>query len=138
MTPPSPDGTRAEEAAPLVLVVDDDERNRRLAADVLRLAGLRILEAATGSEAISLATAEQPDVILLDLQLPDLDGTAVARELRADARTTGIPVVALSALRLEGREDWLREAGFSGFLAKPIDVAEFPDRVRGYCRGPAS
>ena len=124
--------------APLVLVVDDDGRNRKLAVDVLRLAGLRTLEAATGGEAIARATAERPDVILLDLQLPDLDGTEVARDLRADPRTAEIPVVALSALRLEGREDWLREAGFSGFLGKPIDVPEFPDRVRGYCRGAAS
>ena len=74
------------------------------------------------------------NVILLDLRLPDLDGTDVARELRGDARTAEIPVVALSALRLEGREEWLREAGFAGSLAKPIDVAEFPRRVRGYCR----
>ena len=114
-------------------MVDDDERNRRLAGDVLRLAGLRTLEAATGAEALSLASAELPDLVLLDLQLPDLDGVAVARELRSDARTAEIPVVALSALRLDGREAWLREAGFDGFLAKPIDVAEFPQAVRGYC-----
>ena len=134
MTSRSPDGVPT---APLVLVVDDDERNRRLAGDVLRLAGLRTLEAATGGEAIAVATAERPDVVLLDLQLPDLDGTDVARELRGDARTAGIPIVALSALGLEGREGWLREAGFTGFLPKPIDVAEFPDRVRAYCRGAA-
>ena len=118
----------------LVLVVDDDERNRRLAVDVLRLAGLRTVEAGTGAEALSLASAELPDLVLLDLQLPDLDGVQVARELRADARTAAIPLVALSALRLDGREEWLREAGFDGFLAKPIDVAEFPRVVRGYCR----
>ena len=125
MTPPSPE---------LVLVVDDDERNRRLAVDVLRLAGLRTVEAGTGAEALSVASAELPDLVLLDLQLPDLDGVAVARELRGDARTAEIPIVALSALRLDGREEWLREAGFDGFLAKPIDVAEFPRVVRGYCR----
>ena len=124
MTSPSPD---------LVLVVDDDERNRRLAGDVLRLAGLRTLEAATGAEAIAIASAELPDLVLLDLQLPDLDGVQVVRELRAGARTAEIPVVALSALRLDGREEWLREAGFDGYLAKPIDVAEFPRVVRGYC-----
>ena len=123
----------ASSSPELVLVVDDDERNRRLAGDVLRLAGLRTLEAATGAEALSLASAELPDLVLLDLQLPDLDGVAVARELRSDARTAEIPVVALSALRLDGREAWLREAGFDGFLAKPIDVAEFPQAVRGYC-----
>jgi two-component system cell cycle response regulator DivK len=115
-------------------VVDDDERNRRLAVDVLRLAGLQTLEAGTGAEALSVASAGLPDLVLLDLQLPDLDGAQVVRELRGDARTAEIPVVALSALRLDGREEWLREAGFDGFLAKPIDVAEFPRVVRGYCR----
>ncbi len=135
MTSGSPDnGPGTGESAPLVLVVDDDERNRKLAGDVLRLAGLRTLEAATGAEALALAFAELPDVILLDLRLPDLDGTEVARELRGDARTAEIPVVALSALGLEGREEWLRETGFAGALAKPIDVAEFPRVVRGYCR----
>jgi two-component system cell cycle response regulator DivK len=134
MTSPSPDaGLVGEEHGPLVLVVDDDARNRRLAVEVLRLAGLETVEAGTGAEALSHAFAKRPDLVLLDLQLPDLDGVAVARELRADARTAEIPVVALSALRLDGREAWLREAGFDGFLAKPIDVAEFPHVVRGYC-----
>jgi two-component system, cell cycle response regulator DivK len=136
VAPPSPRGGRGVGETPLVLVVDDDERNLRLAGDVLRLAGLEILEAATGAEALSLASAALPDVILLDLQLPDLDGTDVARELTGDVRTAAIPIVALSALRLDGREEWLREAGFAGFLAKPIDVAEFPRLVRGYCRDP--
>lgn len=114
--------------------MDDDERNRKLARDVLELAGLRTLEAATGAEALALAFAELPDVILLDLRLPDLDGTDVARELRGDARTAEIPIVALSALRADGDEEvWLREAGFAGSLAKPIDVREFPGQVRGYC-----
>lgn len=122
---------------PLVLIVDDNERNRRLARDVLRAAGLRTLEAATGGEAIALAAELEPDVILLDLELPDVDGTAVAAELRKGSRTARIPVVALSARPYAGDRDTLRAAGFAGYLEKPIDVRTFPDQVRSYCR-PAS
>ena len=102
---------------------------------MLRAAGFRTLEAATGAEGIALATEQRPDVILMDLRLPDMDGTEAARTLAEDARTARIPVVALSALRLEGGGDWLRAAGFAGYLEKPISVAEFPDQVRRYCRG---
>jgi two-component system cell cycle response regulator DivK len=113
--------------------VDDNEKNLKLARDVLRSAGFRTLEAATGAEGIALAEAKLPDLVLLDLRLPDMDGTEVARELRDRARTQGIPVVALSALRLTDHDDELRAAGFAGYLEKPISVAEFPNQVRGYC-----
>ena len=117
---------------PLVLIVDDNEQNRKLASDVLRAAGLETIVAATGAEGVALATEALPDVVLLDLRLGDMDGTAVARELQADARTAAIPVVALSATLLEGSEDWLRAAGFAGAIEKPISVKEFPDQVRSY------
>ena len=120
---------------PLVLIVDDNDRNRKLARDVLRLAGFRTLEAVSAAEAIELASALQPDVILMDLRLPDLDGTEAARTLRSDPRTSRIPVVALSALPLDDSEDWLLDAGFAGYVAKPIDTDEFPDLVRRFCAG---
>jgi two-component system, cell cycle response regulator DivK len=120
---------------PLVLIVDDNEKNLRLAREVLRVAGFRTLEASSGAEAIALAAERLPDVILLDLRLRDMDGADAARELRQASRTSRIPVVALSALPLEVDSDWLRAAGFSGFLAKPIDVRAFPDQVRRYCTG---
>lgn len=101
---------------------------------MLRAAGLRTLEAATGGEAIALAGEGLPDVILLDLRLPDMDGMDVARALERDPRTARIPVVALSALRYAGDSDRLLAAGFSGYLEKPIDVGAFPERVRSYCR----
>ena len=119
---------------PLVLIVDDDERNLRLAGDLLRAAGFRTLEAGSGAEGIALAGELLPDVILLDLRLPDLDGTDVARVLSEGPLTAGIPVVALSALRVDADEDWLRAAGFAGYLEKPIDVRRFADQVRGLCR----
>jgi two-component system cell cycle response regulator DivK len=120
---------------PLVLIVDDNDRNRKLAGDVLRLARFRTLEAVTAAEGIALASEHLPDVILMDLRLPDLDGMDAARMLRAEPRTARIPVVAVSALPLDGREDWLFDAGFAGYLVKPIDIDELPDVVRRFCAG---
>jgi two-component system cell cycle response regulator DivK len=118
---------------PLVLIVDDNDRNRKLASDVLRLARFRTLEAATAAEGIALASEHLPDVILMDLRLPDLDGTEAARMLQADPRTSRIPVVAVTALPLDARDDWLFDAGFAGYIVKPIDIDEFPDVVRRFC-----
>lgn len=125
------------QAVPLVLIVDDNDRNRKLARDVLRLAGFRLLEAATAAEGIALASENLPDVILMDLRLPDLDGSEAVRLLRADPRTSGIPVVAVTALPLGTRDAWLFDAGFAGSIRKPIDIDELPDAVRRFCaRGP--
>jgi len=116
---------------PLVLIVDDNERNLKLARDVLHAAGFRTLEAANGREAITVALAQLPGVVLLDLRLPDMDGTDVARELAAEPRTCGIPLVALTALEPEAER--LRAAGFTDHIRKPIDIVTFPEQVRGYC-----
>jgi two-component system cell cycle response regulator DivK len=118
---------------PLVLIVDDNDRNRKLASDVLRLARFRTLEAATAAEGIALASEHLPDVVLMDLRLPDMDGAEAARMLRAEPRTSRIPVVAVTALRLDAREAWLVEAGFSGVVLKPIDTDSLPDLVRAFC-----
>jgi two-component system cell cycle response regulator DivK len=114
-------------------VVDDNEKNLKLARDVLHVGGLRTLAARTGAEGIALAGEHRPDVILMDLRLPDVDGAEVARALADDARTAQIPVVALSAMHLE--DEYVRAAGFAGFLAKPISVRDFAQQVRGYCGG---
>jgi CheY-like chemotaxis protein len=119
---------------PLVLIVDDSDRNRKLARDVLRQAGFRALEAATAAEGIALASEYLPDVILMDLRLPDLDGTEAARLLSAEPRTSRIPVVAVTALSLDADDAWLVDAGFGGYIVKPIDIDAFPDLVRGFCR----
>jgi two-component system cell cycle response regulator DivK len=136
VTPPSPaapvPGPASREQSPLVLIVDDSEMNLKLARDVLRAAGFRTLEAASGAEGIALAAEQLPDVILMDLRLPDMDGTDAARILGAGSRTVGIPVVALSSLPAGGG-DWFLAAGFAGYLEKPISVGEFPEQVRRYC-----
>ena len=115
--------------APLVLIVDDNEKNLKLARDVLLAAGFRTLEAVTAGDAIVLAEEHLPDVVLMDVRLPDMDGTLAARRLGERSQTSGIPVVALTSLTLDD------VAGFAGYLAKPIDVEAFPEQVRGYCRG---
>ena len=136
MTSPSPETSNGERPAdaPLVLIVDDSDKNRKLAREVLRAAGLRTIEAACGSEAIAIAAKCLPDVILLDLRLPDMDGMDVARGLRGRAATGRIPVVALSASYRAGGSDRLLAAGFDGYLRKPIDVRTFPEQVRGFCK----
>jgi two-component system, cell cycle response regulator DivK len=116
----------------LVLIVDDNEKNMRLARDVLRLAGFRTLEAGTGGESISLAHEHLPDVILMDIRLPDMDGTVAARTLKEDPRTARIPIIALTSLAMKGDRELLLGAGFDGYLEKPISVREFPEQVRGF------
>jgi two-component system, cell cycle response regulator DivK len=128
-----PARSHGPEPEPLVLVVDDNEKNLKLARDVLRAGGFRTLEATSGAEGMALAAEHLPDVILMDLRLPDMDGTDAARRLGDGPRTARIPVVALSSLPFEGDGGWLLAAGFAGYLEKPISVAEFPEQVRRYC-----
>jgi len=116
---------------PVVLVVDDDARNRKLVRDVLRRAGLGTIEAAVAEDGIALARAHVPDLVLMDLRLPDLDGAEAVRRLKADPATARIPVVALTAVA--GAREALLEAGFVAYVVKPIDVQALPDEVRRLC-----
>jgi two-component system cell cycle response regulator DivK len=113
---------------PLVLVVDDSPTNLKLARDVLDAAGFETIGAATGVEALELARRHRPSLVLMDIRLPDIDGTEAARLLADGAETADIPVVALTSLAID------EVAGFAGYLAKPIDVDAFPEQVRSYCR----
>jgi two-component system, cell cycle response regulator DivK len=122
--------------AELVLIVDDNEKNGKLARDVLELAGMHTLSAATAAEALTLARELQPDIILMDLRLPDLDGAEATRLLGADERTAHIPVIALSALPADEAGPWLRDAGFAAYIEKPIDVSAFPGQVRLHFASP--
>ena len=120
----------------LALIVDDSELNRKLERDLLRSAGFETLESATGAEALRLAAEHAPDVILMDLRLPDMDGAEVTRRLAADPRTARIPVLAISAQRLQAAGDWLEAAGFAGWIEKPIRVDRFADDVRRHAERP--
>ena len=117
----------------LVLIVDDNEKNLRLARDVLRASGFRTVEATTGEQAVAVATEQLPDVILMDIRLPDIDGTEAASRLKRGPRTAAIPIVALTSLAMKGDREWFLASGFDGYLEKPISVRELPDQVRGFC-----
>ncbi len=116
-----------------VLIVEDNQKNMKLFRDVLLAKGYRTLEATTGGEAIELATEHAPDLVLMDIQLPDLDGVQSLRRLRADERTAGIPVLALTAQAMQGDRERFLAAGFDGYLSKPVDVRELIETVREHC-----
>jgi two-component system, cell cycle response regulator DivK len=116
----------------LILIVDDNEKNVKLARDVLRFAGFRTLEAGTAAEGISLAVEHLPDLVLMDIRLPDLDGTVAVHRLKSDGRTARIPVVALTSFAMMGDRERFMAEGFDGYLEKPISVREFPEQVRSH------
>jgi two-component system cell cycle response regulator DivK len=120
-------------AGPLVLIVEDNDKNLKLARDLLQHDGFRTLEADTAAAGIALAEQHVPDIILMDIQLPDMDGVTALGRLRALAATTTIPVVAITAFAMAADRERLLAAGFDGYLAKPIDIHEFTDRVRKFC-----
>jgi len=117
-----------------VLLVEDNPRNLKLARDVLEHAGFAVTAVTSGEEALAAALAAAPDVILMDLQLPGIDGHTALSRLRADPMTAGIPVVAVSAFAMQADRERALGAGFDGYLMKPISVRDFPDQVRGHAR----
>jgi two-component system, cell cycle response regulator DivK len=120
-----------------ILVVEDNEKNMKLFRDVLGATGYRTVEATTGGQAVLLATEQAPDLVLMDIQMPDVDGVEALRRLRADERTAAIPVLAVTAQAMQGdRERFLAE-GFDGYLSKPVNVRELIGTVRQHCEGRA-
>jgi two-component system cell cycle response regulator DivK len=114
----------------LVLVVEDNEKNMKLFRDVLQASGFATLEATTAEEGIRLALANRPRLVLMDVQLPGIDGVEALARLRADERTAAIPVLALTAQAMRGDRERLVAAGFDGYLPKPVDVLELIDVVK--------
>jgi two-component system, cell cycle response regulator DivK len=119
-------------AGELILVVEDNQKNLKLVRDLLQLKGYRTLEAETADQGLALAAAHCPQLILMDIQLPDPDGMAALNRLRAEPRTAAIPVVALTAFAMKDDRQRFVGAGFDGYLAKPIDVRAFADQVRAF------
>ncbi|MFQ5656778.1 MAG: response regulator [Candidatus Methylomirabilales bacterium] len=115
-----------------ILLVEDNPANRRLAEFLLKSHGYFVYEAMTGQEALELAKTHVPDLILMDLQLPGLDGFAATRILKEDAATKDIPIVALTAYAMKGDAERALEAGCDGYITKPIDTKEFPVAVSRY------
>ena len=121
--------------SPQILVVEDNERNMKLFCDILQASGFGTLEARTGERAVEVALEHGPDLVLMDIQLPDIDGVAALGRLRADGRTASLPVLALTAQAMEGDRERFLAAGFDGYVSKPVNIAEFVATVKLYCEG---
>ena len=116
-----------------VLIVEDNEKSMKLFRDVLAAMGYRTLEATTGRQAFELAVEHGPGLVLMDIQLPDLDGVQALQRLREDHRTAAIPVLALTAQAMHGDRERFLAAGFDGYLSKPVDIRELVGTVRDHC-----
>ena len=115
-----------------ILLVEDHERNRKLVRTVLEFRGYEVIECDDGTPSLELAREHRPLLVLMDIQLPVMDGITALRRLRADPATASIPVVAVTASVTPGERDRVVAAGFNGYIAKPIDVATFGPLVDGF------
>jgi two-component system cell cycle response regulator DivK len=114
----------------LVLIVEDNEKNRKLVRDTLQFKGYRTIEAETGEDGVRLAREQQPALVLMDIQLPGIDGITALGQLRADETTRHIPVMAVTASVMAQDRQKIVNAGFDAFQGKPISVREFLDAVK--------
>ena len=117
----------------LVLIIEDNDKNLKLTRDLLQVKGFRTVEATDAAAGIALAVEHRPQVVLMDIQLPDMDGREALAVLRSDARTADIPVIAVTAFAMSGDRERFLEAGFDDYVTKPIDVRAFPDLVGSFC-----
>jgi two-component system, cell cycle response regulator DivK len=115
-----------------ILVVEDSERNLKLVRDVLQYAGYDVIAASSGEQGVALARERVPDLVLMDLQLPEMDGAEALRILRDDPLTQGIPVVAVTAFAMKDDRERALDAGFDNYIEKPISVRALPDQIRGF------
>ena len=121
--------------AKVILVVEDEPSNLKLIRDLLQRAGYETIEATNGKQAVELARARKPDLILMDVGLPVMDGLEATRILKADAATENVLVVALTAYAMEGDEERMLQVGCDGYLTKPIDIKQFLKKVAEYLSG---
>ena len=113
-----------------ILIVEDNEKNMKLARDILRAKGYATLEAVTGLDGVKLAHEHVPDLVLMDIQLPDINGIDAFARIRGNAATAKVPVVAFTASVTTNDRSRIGDAGFDGFLGKPINLKEFLETVR--------
>ncbi len=116
-----------------VLIVEDNEKNMKLVRDVLQATGYRTLEAVTGEQALEMAASNALALVLLDVQLPGIDGVEALGRLRSDERTASIPVLALTAQAMRGDRERFLAAGFDGYLSKPVNIVELLRIVEEHC-----
>jgi two-component system, cell cycle response regulator DivK len=121
----------------LILIVEDNERNLKLVRDVLQVKGFKTIEAGTAELGIELAASSKPDLILMDIQLPGMNGIDALKVLRANPATAAIPVVAVTASVMQQDRTLITEAGFDGYIGKPINIKEFLQSVNHALAGKA-
>jgi two-component system, cell cycle response regulator DivK len=122
---------------PRILIVDDNAMNVDLVSFLLAADGMQVESAADAAQASARIAAQHPDLILMDIQMPGVDGLELTRRLKADAATREIPIVALTAYAMKGDEERMLAAGCDGYIAKPVEVASFTRRVRSFLSGSA-
>ncbi|MBI2799858.1 MAG: response regulator [Gammaproteobacteria bacterium] len=113
-----------------ILIVEDNDKNMKLARDILQAKGYATLEAISGEDGVRVATEQLPDLVLMDIQLPGINGIEAFRQIRADPRTAGIPVIAFTALVTPTDRSQVTAAGFDAFLSKPINLKEFVATIK--------
>ena len=118
-----------------ILLVEDNERNRKLVRTILEFRGYEVIECEDGTPSLELARQHKPALVLMDIQLPTMDGITALARLRADPETSAIPVVAVTASVTPGERERVVAAGFNGYVAKPIDVSTFGDMVDKHVAG---
>ena len=114
----------------LILIVEDNDKNMKLARDILQAKGYATLEAVTGEDGVRLTKQHVPALVLMDIQLPGINGIEALRQIRADVATAAIPVIAVTASVMPGDRRQIMDAGFNGYVGKPINLKEFLDAVR--------
>ena len=119
-------------SAETILVVEDNEKNLKLVRDVLQFAGFDVVAASSAEQGVAMAIERPPDLVLMDLQLPGMDGTEALRLLRDSPRTRSVPVVAVTAFAMKDDRERALNAGFDGYLEKPISVQALPAQVRSF------
>jgi CheY-like chemotaxis protein len=117
-----------------ILIVDDNPINLRLASEVLRHAGHLVVSAVNAEQALDMLRHFTPQLVLMDVALPGMDGLSLTRLLKADERLRAVPVIALTAYAMKGDEQKALDAGCDGYIAKPIDTRRLPEQVAGYLR----
>lgn len=121
-------------AIPTILIVDDNATNLKLASVVLEMEGHAVVRAVDAEQALQLLDDLVPDLILMDIALPGMDGLTLTRRLKATASLSGVPIVALSAFAMKGDKERAMAAGCDGYITKPIDTRRFPQQVQSYFR----
>ena len=116
----------------VILIVEDDPKNLKLIRDLLQFSGYKVLEATDGKQAVELAKDKKPDLILMDIQMPVMDGLEAIGILKNDEETKNIPIVALTASVMKGAEERILRAGCDGYISKPTDIEELLRKVSEY------